>query len=226
MEIVVEKELNQPHPVTVTTHYLRPGVPDTHCDINVEVVRTGRSFSTARATLTQRGKPRLSVLATFGDLTQSMGSDKLIHIAPPEIPGPESCVERDGAIQQIHLPITQRVDARLHPEMADPLTYKNPDMLGWIRFQDGRAPDPRSLLLFCDAFPPSVLGAVDAVGWVPTVELTVHVLRPPEPGWIQATLNTDSLVMGRMIETGTLWDQQGNLVAQSRQIGLVVPRDE
>jgi acyl-CoA thioesterase len=94
-----------------------------------------------------------------------------------------------------------------------------------IRFIDGRAPDTRSLLLFTDSFPPSPLAKLGSVGWVPTLELTVHVRRRPAPGWIVAELRTDDLNEGRMVETGALWDSEGKLVAQSRQIGLVMKRE-
>ena len=92
---------------------------------------------------------------------------------------------------------------------------------GWIRHKDGRQPDVSSLLLFVDCFPPSPLGALGAVGWVPSVELTVHVRCRPAPGWIKASLRTDDLTEGRMIETGCFWDSTGALVAQSRQLALV-----
>ena len=51
----------------------------------------------------------------------------------------------------------------------DPLS-----ITGWIRFADGTEPDPLSLVTFADAFPPTLIGSI-AAGWVPTLELTVHV---------------------------------------------------
>ena len=49
--------IDHPDPISVTTHYLRPGVADTECEIEVDVLRTGRTLSTVRATLAQEGKP-------------------------------------------------------------------------------------------------------------------------------------------------------------------------
>ena len=80
-------------------------------------------------------------------------------------------------------------------------------------------------MLFCDTFPPSPFGQLGVVGWVPTVELTVHVRRRPEPGWILGRFRTDDLEQGRMIESGELWDSTGQLVAECRQIGLVMQQD-
>ena len=80
------------------------------------------------------------------------------------------------------------------------------------------------MLLFADSFPPSLYTLVGRVGWVPTIELTVHVRRRPVDGWIQARFECDDLAGGRMIESGTLWDESGRLVARSRQLGLLLPQ--
>ena len=73
--------------------------------------------------------------------------------------------------------------------------------------------------------PPSTFVKLGNVGWVPTIELTVHVRRRPADGWVLAEFQTSDLNEGRMIETGCLWDSTGQLIAQSRQVGLVMSRD-
>lgn len=217
--------LPHPDPVSVTTHFLRPGIADAPCEVVVQTVRSGRSLSTARATLLQDGKSRLEVLAAFADLATPAGVAAEVTIDPPDMPGPDACVPRSGDVQGVHLPIMERLDIRLHPEQARAGEYGAAEISGWIRFRDGRAPDARSLLLFADAFPPSPLGLLGAIGWVPTLELTVHVRRRPAPGWVRARLVTDDLADGRMVESGALWDSGGALVAQCRQLGLVMQRD-
>lgn len=215
--------LPHPDPITVTTHYLRPGIPDAECSVRVEIIRTGRTLSTARASLYQDDKARIEVLAAFGDLTQSVGVDTEIRIPAPVVSPPEDCVQRSGARQGIHLPILGRVDIRLLPESTKQV--KRAELSGWNRFVDDREPDTRSLLLFVDTFPPSPFPLLGEIGWVPTLELTVHIRRRPAPGWIQTHVKTEDLYLGRMIENGKLWDSEGNLVAQSRQIGLVMKQD-
>ena len=99
---------------------------------------------------------------------------------------------------------------------------------GWIRFADGRAPDALGCLLMADAFPPAVFGLLGMVGWVPTVELTVHLRGRPAPGvsgWLMGAFWANDLRDGRMVEDGALWDSSGQLVAQSRQLGLVRQAD-
>lgn len=216
--------LPHPDPMTITTHFLRPGVAGADCDINVEVIRTGRTLSTARASLCQEGKPRLEVLASFGDLTASAGVDTTLSIPAPELPDPAACKQRSGDSQGVDLPILQRLDTRLHPQQALAGQAGKAEVSGWIRFADGREPDSCSLPLFTDTFPPSPFGLLGVVGWVPTIELTVHVRRRPAPGWIRARFQTEDLQLGRMLESGALWDSQGALVAQCRQLGLVTAR--
>jgi len=221
LEAVVE----HPDPLSVTTHYLRPGLADENCEIEVEVIRTGRTLSTARARLTQADKTRLEVLAAFADLTVPAGVEAPITLPPPELPDPAGCVQRSGEDQGVGLPILDRLDIRLDPACATPGGSDEAVLRGMVRFVDGRAPDPRSLLLFTDCFPPSPFSLLGAIGWVPTLELGVHVRRRPAPGWITAEFRTDDLNEGRMVESGALWDSRGRLVAQSRQIGLVMAHD-
>lgn len=208
-----------PDPLSVTVHYLRPGLPDAPCEVGVDVVRTGRTLSTARATLVQDGGPRLEVLAAMGALGE--GAEPAIAEAPPPIPPPDACVPRSGGEQGVSLSILGRLDIRLHPDEARAGAAGRAQVTGWIRFRDGRPPDTLSSLLFADAFPPAVFGLLGAVGWVPTVSLTVDVRRRPAPGWILGRFRTADLSDGRLVEDGMLWDATGRVVAQSRQLALV-----
>jgi len=221
----VLESVPHPDPISVTTHFLRPGVPDALCAVHVDVIRTGRTLSTARATLMQDDKPRLVLLAALADLSEPAGVDTEVTLTPPGYPPPERCPPRRGDLQGIELPILDRLDVRLDPATAVPGGSDRAAIGGWIRFVDDRPPDARSLPLFTDAFPPSPLTLLGVIGWVPTLELTVHVRRRPAPGWISTRFETDDLHQGRMVESGGLWDSTGALVAQSRQIGLVMRRD-
>lgn len=211
-----------PDPLSVTVHYLRPGSADQPCRVDARVLRTGRTLSTARATLVQDGTPRIEVLAALGDL----GSDAEPELAvpAPEMPPPERCVPRSAGEQGIELPILDRLDILLHPNEARAGAAGKAQVTGWIRFRDGRPADTLASLLFVDAFPPAVFGLLGAVGWVPTVELTVHLRRRPAAGWMLGRFRTSDMVGGRLVEDGVLWDSQGRLVAQSRQLALVRQR--
>jgi acyl-CoA thioesterase len=119
------------------------------------------------------------------------------------------------------LPLLSRLDIRLHPDEARAGAAGRAQVTGWIRFHDERPPDALGSVLFADAFPPAVFGLLGLVGWVPTVELTVHVRRRPAPGWVLGQFRAQDLRDGRLIEDGALWDSQGWLIVQSRQLALV-----
>lgn len=208
-----------PDPLSVTVHYLRPGLADRPCRVDTQILRSGRSLSTGRATLVQDGEPRLEVLAALGNLETD--AQPVLALPVPQMPPPGQCTPRSGAEQGLAMPLLDRVDIRLHPDEAFAGRAGKAQVTGWVGFHDGRAPDTLASVLFADAFPPAVFGLLGMVGWVPTVELTVHVRRRPAPGWMLGQFRTLDMIDGRVIEDGLLWDSEGNLVAQSRQLALV-----
>src|SRR5699024_12315969 len=79
--------------------------------------------------------------------------------------------------------------------------------------------DRIAMALLTDAYAPAVmeLGETTSV----TVHLSVHLYRRPSPGWIATELTTRHLIDGFHEEDCELWDEAGNLVAQSRQLALL-----
>lgn len=211
---------HHPDPLSITAHYLRPGLSGQPCRIDVQTLRSGRTLDTVRATLWQDGGARLELLAAMGDLGASAAAPTLT-LPPPQLPPPEACVGRSAPAQGVELAILQRLDVRLHPDEARPGGAGRAQVSGWLRFTDGRAPDALACLLMADAFPPAVFGLLGMVGWVPTIELTVHLRRRPAPGWMMARFWSQDLSDGRVIEDGALWDATGQLIVQSRQLALV-----
>ncbi len=215
-----------PHqdPVSVTTHFLRPGSGDQPGEIHTSLVRSGRSVTTGRASLVQDGKPRIEVLAAMGDLSGASGHELDMTVeAPADMPPVGDCVDRSGLEQGVTLFIAERIDLRVRPDMSVAGATDRGEMQAWIRFADGRAPDTLAAVMFSDAFAPSIFTRLGRVGWVPTIELTVHVRRCPSPGWMLGRFVTEDLHDGRMIEDGWLWDAEGTLVARSRQLAMLLP---
>ena len=110
-----------------------------------------------------------------------------------------------------------------HQLLADVArTIEAAEVLGWTRFRDEADPDVMALPFFADAFPPTVFTRLGPIGWVPTLELTVHVRRRPAPGWLACQVWTDDVHNGKLIESVRLWDSNGDLVAQGRQLGYLI----
>jgi acyl-CoA thioesterase len=216
----------KPDPISVTAHYLSPPAGGAVA-INTQVVKAGRTFVTTMGEIVQGGRERVRVVGAFGDLTQFRGPTR-VSARPPDIPPPDECQSLAHLTRQAGRSIPEvmnRFDLRLpadspwgRPGDGDPF-----EITGWIRFRDGTPPSTLSAVAFADAFPPTLLGSV-ATGWVPTVELTVHVRARPSPGWLLGTFRTRVLVNGLMEEDGELWDSQGQPVALSRQLAMVIPR--
>ncbi|MER7487126.1 thioesterase family protein [Streptomyces sp. NPDC126497] len=216
-----------PHadPFTVSAHYLTASRPGPAV-VRTETVRTGRTLSTGQASLFQldeegREVERIRVLASYGDL-DSLPEDVRTTAEPPAIPPMEQCFgPEDGpAPVDAGSAITERLMLKLDPStlgwaLGQP--SGKGEMRAWFGFADGRDPDPFALLLAVDALPPTAF-ELGLSGWVPTVELTVHVRARPAPGPLRVSVTTRNLAGGFLEEDAEVWDSADRLVAQSRQL--------
>ncbi|MFE7648717.1 thioesterase family protein [Streptomyces phaeoluteigriseus] len=219
-----------PHsdPFTVTAHYLSASRPGPAV-VRTETVRAGRTLSTGQASLFQydeegREVERIRVLASYGDL-DTLPDDVRTAARPPAFApigqcfGPEDGPAPDADQQ----PIAERLMLKLDPSTVG-WALGQPsgkgEMRAWFGLADGRDADPLSLLLAVDALPPTAFD-LGIAGWVPTIELTVHVRCRPAPGPVRVSLTTRNLAGGFLEEDGEVWDSQDRLVAQSRQLARV-----
>lgn len=213
----------RPDPISLTAHYLSPG-PAGPAEVVTEVVKSGRRFATVTGSLRQGNRELIRVLGTFGDLGAApAGSPTRAWAEPPELPPLESTIGRDPGAEGAPA-IMNRLDVRFHPDDAGfTRGEKNdrPSMRGWMTFTDGRPFDTFALLLAADVFPPTVFNVDVPPGWVPTVEMTVHVRAVPAPGPLRCKFSTRFLQNGMFEEDGEMWDSQGTLVAESRQLALL-----
>jgi hypothetical protein len=221
------RESGQPDPVTVSAYYLTPTVPGPAV-VRVRRVRTGGARSTVAATLVQvhdgTEVERITALAVFADLDR-MPSGIERELPPAVLPPLELCDGRRDASEEVRriAPLLERFDTRLDPACSG-WTVGKPSgsgiIQGWFRLVDDRPLDPVALLLVVDALPPVTLD-LGLPGWAPTLELTVHVRRRPAPGWAVVRHATRTVAGGHFEEDCEVWDAQGHLVAQSRQLALL-----
>jgi acyl-CoA thioesterase len=217
-----------PDPITITAHYLAPPQPG-GVDIDVEVVRSGRRHSTIRGQLHQDGKPMVTLLGAFGDLSTAQGPTRQDR-KQVELPPPEECegwsdeAQRRAEAEGDSPPsFALRFERRTPPGMMG-WSHGSPvgrgQMGGWIRWPDGDM-DTLGLLAVADAYPPAVFNSGEGeLGWVPTLELTVQVRKRPARGWLASMFTTDSITAGYLEEDGEVWDADGDLVVLSRQLAL------
>ncbi|MEU8981741.1 thioesterase family protein [Streptomyces sp. NPDC058251] len=216
-----------PHsdPFTISAHYLTASQPGPAV-VRADVVRTGRTLSTGQASLFQyddegREVERIRVLASYGDL-DALPDDVRTTAKPPAIPPIDQCFGPQDAPAPV--PGSSAIADRLFLKL-DPATLGwalgapsgKGEMRSWFGLADGRDADPLSLLLAVDALPPTAF-EIGLSGWVPTVELTVHVRSRPAPGPLRVSITTRNLAGGFLEEDAEVWDSADRLVAQSRQL--------
>ena len=212
-------------PLTVTGHYLAPA-PAGPCTIEIRPVRVGRRMATMSATLRQGDRAIIEVLGTFAEQSADEPS-LLIDGEPPAIPAYEECELPPGADEGPLPAINDRLAVRLRPGDGGFRTDQpsgRAEIGGWFAFADGAPVDAVGLLLVADALAPPVFNTELPVGWVPTLELTVHVRGVPAPGPLRCWFRSRFIFGGLLEEDGEIWDSSGALVAQSRQLALT-PRE-
>lgn len=213
---------DKPHPLAVSAYYLAPGVAGA-AEVHARVLREGRATATVAADLRQDGRDRITVLATFGDLT-SLSGEIATTAVEPELPPVAECVPGSMAPDEMRrlVPMMERFDMRFDPAtigwaMGQPSGRGH--IQAWFRLADGREVDPLVLLMVCDSLPP-VTFDLGKPGWAPTLELTVHVRAVPAPGWLKVSHRTRNAAGGMFEEDCEVWDSTGRLVAQARQLAL------
>jgi hypothetical protein len=213
----------RPDPVTVTAHYLAP-VTAGPVVVVPEIVKAGRRLVTVSARVEREGRQLVTLLGAFGSAA-APGEPIYLGGAPPELPPVDQCVPRSPTQGPVEVTLMDRLTVFLHPDDAS-MQSGQPSgegvVRGWFGFADGRPMDTLALLLAADAFPPAVFNLAGLPrGWVPTVELTVHVRGLPAPGLLRARFQTRFVTGDAFEEDSELWDSAGRLVAISRQYAFL-----
>ncbi len=214
-------------PLAATVHYV--GAPDAGpAEVEVVLLRVGRSASQVRVTLHQEGRPCVEAAFTMGTLAEPDRKPWWSGLPPRAVALREACTRlparREGA--PFEVAIMDRVDVRLDPACLG-FTQGQPSgqgaLEGWISFPDEATATPLALLFFLDALPPASFDLA-ATGWVPTLSLTAYVRARPVAGPLMVSQRAQVVDDGRLDEVCELWDASGRLVAQATQLaGIRIP---
>jgi acyl-CoA thioesterase len=187
----------------------------------------GEAPHRARLSAQTDDRELVRVLANYGDHSQSQGPT-VVQAQPPPMPPPDECepAPHVGPMPNgLVAAIRDRIEWRVAPGTVGWMRGERTGQAvtgGWVRFADGRPADVDALPLIADCLTPPVFD-VAAGGWVPTLELTVHVRARPAPGWLRCWFRTRFLLDGYLEEDGEVWDENDHLVAQSRQLARLEP---
>ncbi|MFL5845966.1 MAG: acyl-CoA thioesterase [Solirubrobacteraceae bacterium] len=206
------------HPRSLTLHYLRPPAAGA-IEIAVTVERAGRRLSTVTARVTQAGRDCVLVLGAFSEDFDFAAA----YAEPaPEVARPEAVAEIP--LEQALVPIARRFVVR--PALGGAPFSEAGEALtgGWISFREGDPPlDAPALAMLSDAWIPSPFIRTTAPFGAPTVDLTIHFRAPDVLAQWPALVVFRSRFAraGFFEEDGEMWSADGQLLAQSRQLGLM-----
>jgi acyl-CoA thioesterase len=219
LELAVDDPARMPR--SCTMHFLRPpkAGPVT---VRTAIERAGRTLTSVSGRLEQDGKLMGLALGAFSTPWESplLDDAAMPAVAPPR--GRAS--ERRGIPSATPPPFIDRMvfQHRFGPELFSGADHA--EVGGWLGLREQRPLDAAAVSLLSDAWFPAPWPRLRALAPAPTIDLTVH-FRAPLP-------IDDTLLLGRFRtrlvrdgffdEDGELWAPDGTLVAQSRQLGLLI----
>jgi acyl-CoA thioesterase len=190
-------------------------------EIDVQLLRAGRSLSSLEAKIFQEDKIRTQITACFGEnrktCIQIQGNPRP-ETTPPEELEPMPYVENGTPA------FTQHFEFRMISPMPFGGAQNTPHLRGWIRARDEHNIDAASLLSLIDAWPPpeiitqprpfplsSVTWQINLLSVLPKEGIT------PDQWWFYDS-HTTWAAGGYSDNQACLWSPEGQPAAHSRQL--------
>jgi acyl-CoA thioesterase len=210
--------LEHKDPLSITGHYLSRAEPGPVI-LKIEKLSEGRSITTAVVRFIQRGKERIRFTASFTDFLKSSG-DTLYEREPLKFPPISECIKMPY-IEGFTPILEKQIDRKFTPTSDWWNEDRNRDKASldaYYSWPAGEQIDLFSLVFFLDTMTPPVFNRLGARGWVPSIELTIHLRAKPVPGPVLMRGKTDFVTSGFLGEDDEIWDAGGNIVAEARQM--------
>lgn len=211
---------------SVTAHFLRTPAAGP-VTVSATLEREGRSLSTVSGRLEQDGKLIALALAAYSKRWQSplLQDSRMPEVEPPDEsrrPPQEEFPRKDPPA------FIERLSMQHRFGEAPFSRAEHAEVGGWLGLLERRPLDALAITVLADAWFPAPWPRLAELAPAPTIDLTIHFRSPlPLP---------DSLLLGhfrsRLVrdgffdEEGELWAPDGTLVAQSRQLGLLLGAED
>jgi acyl-CoA thioesterase len=222
----------QRSPRSLTIHYARAPEPGM-VSIATRIEREGRSLSTLSARMEQDGALTALVLAAFSVpwVGPEISDEPMPQVAAPKpVRRPGSLLERGAPPFASNIVYQHRIGGTPFADGEQPM-----EVGGWLGLAQPRPLDALALAFFADALVPAPFMRTAAPLAAPTVDLTVH-FRVALPGWqiaegcepspdelCLARTRTGVIHDGLFEEDGVIWAADGTVLAQSRQLAILLP---
>jgi acyl-CoA thioesterase len=200
-------------------------VPVGAVEVEVDVIRSGRSISQVQATVRAvGGDAGFTALAAFGHERRGFA---YTEVQMPDVPGPDDCPSyRDPPPPEAAMPDgpvfpfwTEVMEGRpaLGHAPWDPSERGAAEVATWFRFEHFPADehgqfDPLALLVASDMMPSAVfekVGQTETRWFAPSVDLTVHLADVATGAWILNHNRAHYAGDGYASAEAALWDPRG-----------------
>jgi acyl-CoA thioesterase len=210
-------------PRSLTVHFQRAPLAGP-VELSVEVEREGGRVTFLSARMTQEGKVQATAQAV---LSEDWGEGGFSELTMPDAgePGelqtidPETRASRPNMLQNY----------RLRPALGEPAFSGGAPYTGaWIRTREPHLLDAPLAAAFLDTWFPAPFVRLDRPRGAPTIDYTVHFRSPLPPAGAGAedpylvAFRSNNARHGFFEEDGELWSADGTLLAQSRQLALLL----
>jgi acyl-CoA thioesterase len=208
-------------PRSVTMHFLRP--PQAGPIVaQTRIERAGRTLTSVSGRLEQDGKLMGLALGAFSTPWDSPLLDEALM--PGVDPAHGRVTEPRSAPDASPPPFVERMvfQRRFGPPLFSRADHA--EVGGWLGLREERPLDAAAVTMLADAWFPAPWPRLKGLAPAPTIELTVHFRAPlPIPdGLLLGRFRTRLVRDGFFEEDGELWAPDGTLVAQSRQLALLI----
>lgn len=209
-------------PRSLTVHFASPPAEGA-VEIETRIERTGRSLTSVSARMCQGERVIAVALAAFSKARE--GGD-WVQLKMPELGPPEQCAQVTR-----NVPIHDRYEVRL--ALGDPPFSGGGNALtgAWIRLREPRVADALLVAAYTDSLSPALfptLASREDTRGIPTVDLTIHFrtalpLANAKPDdFVLAVFRSRYAKQGFVEEDGEVWSRDGQLLAQSRQLAVML----
>lgn len=224
-------------------YFIHPGDPSTPIIYEVDQARDGRSFTTRRVVAIQHGRPIFNLAASFQ--VEEEGFEH--QIEKPDVPGPEGLPTRKDMADDLEkrgkgtaeMIDNFRKDQELEMRFVNPVDYGDPqpmDHVSHVWFRNVRPIDVDQIKHQCILAYASDMTLLDPstrphnVSWQAK---NVQMASLDHAMWFHAPVNTNEWLLyskdspaamgARGFNRGSIFTQEGRLVASVAQEGLIRP---